>query len=134
MIARLLPQVSAFPLRRALAIGALLPLLATAPALAETVTLKIASGSISNITNATDGRLDLVLTPDSLKDFRAFQGRNKGKRIDVMVGGKTLISPTIKEPIQTPYVPIGKPMSDGERRQIIEQLLTGKATLELRSQ
>ncbi|GGF74827.1 hypothetical protein GCM10007301_38360 [Azorhizobium oxalatiphilum] len=130
-------RTNARPAARRFILGTAAALLvATLPigaAQAETVALKITNGSISTITNASDGRLDLYLTPDSLTAFRAFQKRNTGKRIDVVVGGRTLISPTIKEPIQTPFLPIGKPMSDTERREIVADILSGKATLELKT-
>lgn len=111
----------------------LLPAIVETPAMGETVRLHVASGTISDISDRTNGEHSLWLKEDSIWDFSQFTQRHLNEKIEVVIDDNVLSSPVIREPQLGPIIPLQMSSTDAEFRDLIVRLISGAAVLEVRS-
>ena len=89
----------------------------------------------SGVTSATEGTkmLTLDLRDDSRRDLARFTREHLMKQVDLVIDGKVVGSPVIREVLEGPSVSFGIPMSDAERSDLVARLIRGEATLEMRT-
>lgn len=103
------------------------------PTMAESLTLQIDSGSITDITGKQGGHHYVHITHKSSQDLYQFTERYVGKKVDVLFAGTLMVSSIVREPIFGPEIPITLSMTDAQWREVIAMLIDGTAVMELRT-
>jgi preprotein translocase subunit SecD len=113
------------------AIAFLLVVLTAAPAAAGPLALSVARAYV--VTEEATGRpaLSLTLSPESTKSFADFTNAHVGRQVDLRIDGKTVMAPTIRDPILKGEVAVSGTFTRLELLEAANAIWAGTARLEV---
>jgi len=117
--------------RIALALAFPAVMFAVAPAAASVLALSVTRAYV--VTEEATGRpaLSLTLSPESIKAFADFTGANVGRKVELRIDGKVVMTATVRERIEMGAVMVS---GDLTRLQLLEAangIWSGKAKVEV---
>lgn len=104
----------------------------SAPAMAEPTSIEVASAETNFDQRTNEPIVTLRMTEASRQLFAAFTVKNVGRKVDIRIDGKTVISPVIREPILQGSVQVSNNgWTAAYTRDLADRLSIGKSKIEI---
>jgi preprotein translocase subunit SecD len=104
------------------------------PAGAQPIELEVAAASIAYDLRTNEPVVAFRMTPASAKLFAELTSKNVGRRMALIVDGRVIIKPVIREPIVGNSLQLADNMTVADAKMLAERLASGKARLEVEIQ
>lgn len=104
------------------------------PAGAQPLKLEVATASQAFDVRTNEPIVTFRMTPASAKLFAELTSKNVGRPIAIIVDGRVLTKPVIREPIVGATVQISSNLTIADAKVLAERLASGKARLEVEVQ
>ena len=104
------------------------------PAGAQPVKLEVAAASLAFDLRTNEPVVSFRMTPASAKLFAELTSKNVGRPIAILVDGRVLMKPVIREPVVGGTLQISGNLTVADAKMLAERLASGKARLEVEVQ
>jgi preprotein translocase subunit SecD len=115
---------------RALLVTPLVSVMLIAPAFAEPLVLEVKEAMVALDQRVQEPILSIRLTPAGREAFARFTTENVGRKVEMRIDGKVVMTPVIREPILGGSLQISGP-SLGDVRALASRLSAGNVKIEV---